>query len=295
MFEDFVNVDANTIWNGVMQVLEQHPMVFKNGDSFPDASKISDGLPGHLQRLIGALMCTIELLVEVNSKNAGVLVGHLNSAFVSSISQRIILDLIQNYRGYFPYSYIFIRRIGRTPNAPLGLWVDELMNKDDSIEDIEIGSHQPPSSARSLGGDMVVSRTRSALSDDDEPAPQSAVGRQKWQVSDSEEGEDSDVEDVVNAAYESKSSAPKKRMTRMSSSPARRREELKDKPALRMLPVPVKGEEPIYSILLRGVIHLCCVSHSQTIARRVKRLLVAAGRRAPPARRAPQAGVERAT
>ena len=222
-----------------MQVLENHPMAFKNGDSFSDASKISDGLPGHMQRLLGALMCTIELLVEVNSRNAGVLVGHLNVAFKSSISQRLILDLIQNYRGYFPYSYIFIRRIGRTPNAPLGLWVDELMNKDDSIEDIEIESHQP-SSARSLGGDMVISRTRSALSEDDEP-PQSAANRHKWQVSDSEEGEDSDVEDV-SLTYESKSSAPKKRMTRMSSSPARRREDLRDKPALRMLPVPAKGE-----------------------------------------------------
>ena len=245
LIEDFNKAEnSSSMWSSIIQTIKDNPIFEKNQD-FSDASKLSTSVPGHVLRLLGALLCTIELIVEINNKNSEFVVLSLHKILGHTISASVLLDLVQNYKSYFPYSYMFIRRIQRTPTAPISMWKDALFSMDSASANNNFNSSNGERSS-----DLVISRgkARSALSDDENGFPNRDnlntivdSSSSKWAVSDSEEGEDSDVEDVVipYGGTAISSSNSKKRMTRMSSSsPAKRREELRGKPALQMMSVP---------------------------------------------------------
>lgn len=126
--DDFHAVaNSSSMWSSILKALEEDPLDVRVKSPL-DASELAMSLSSHDQRLVGALLCCMELMVEINPANISFVVLSMHRIFGSQLAPSIILELLQNYRGHFPYSYMFIRRIGRSPKAPISVWKDALLS-----------------------------------------------------------------------------------------------------------------------------------------------------------------------
>lgn len=83
--------------------------------------------PGHIQRFLGAILGTVEILVENDEKNVKFIIDSLyDMLFGGNKDPETLLELIKEYRSLFPYCYMFWRRASRSPKQHLTLWTDEL-------------------------------------------------------------------------------------------------------------------------------------------------------------------------
>lgn len=184
------------------------------GSGLGELAQLTSALPVHLQRLLGGLLSVSELLAQENSNNVGTLVQSMRRVLGVNFPQAHMLELFKNYRNHFAYAYMFTRRLGRTPNAPPQVWEKELAVApaiDKTTDDSDL-----------IGRNEKVG-SRRTVSDADASDQESVSGAPntdpKWLVSDSEEGEDSEDEELMEHRRKAQQ---KKRMTRMSASPARR-------------------------------------------------------------------------
>lgn len=134
--DDFHAVaNSSSMWSSVLKALEEDPLELSARDP-KDASELATSLASHDQRLVGAMLCCMELMVEINPANISFVVLSMHRIFGSQMSPSIILELLQNYRGHFPYSYMFIRRIGRSPKAPISVWKDALLSFGEPMQPV---------------------------------------------------------------------------------------------------------------------------------------------------------------
>jgi len=128
--EDFDNIsDPSLIWSAIIKGFEDTPIfTVSTTNSTPD--DVVDRLSDSYKRVCGPLLCTAELLLEYFPHNSAVIVASLQKAFLSDIvrghtnATSFLLHLVEEYKMYFPYSYTFCRRIGKSPNVTLQDWKD---------------------------------------------------------------------------------------------------------------------------------------------------------------------------
>ena len=223
--DDFNRVEsATSLWNALIEALQGSDIL--EIVSGKDLTSLTSSMPVHIQRLLGGILAVSELLCQVNTNNASAIVDSLRLILAPDFPEGWILELVQNYRSYFPYSYMFIRRMGRTPNAPVDAWERAIYHCSQKSSDNDSRDIIGPSDGTGNGGegDNTAANDVDILNNSDsyEEGLQRINHRDsKWLVSDSEEGEDSEEEDVIEHRRHA-SVHQKKRMTRMSASPARR-------------------------------------------------------------------------
>lgn len=217
--DDFDRMESSgALWSAIIESVEGFKLL---GDQSPigdDMGSVTGRLPVHVQRLLGAIFSVAELLAQENNKNAVTLIEALHRVLGTDFPDDHLLDLFQNYRNYFPYSYMFIRRIGRTPNAPSHVWENELnrappvTKPSDDVSDVIRRNEKDSSSIAARSDDDNSDKDNHRHVDRSDP---------KWLVSDSEEGEDSEEEESIDHRRHTHMQQ-KKRLTRMSASPSRR-------------------------------------------------------------------------
>lgn len=198
-FIEETDCDISSIWSAIVRGYEESP-ILNISRTNSSTEEIVNTLFDSSKRAYGAFLCTVELIVEICPRCASTIVQSLYKVFISPIlighsnSTTFIFNLLQDYKMYFPYSYTFCRRIGRSPTTTLQQWREYFYPKQ-------------PSSQQQL--DEVQD-----LSHD-------------WDMSGLEEGEDSDGEDQKSilglpTSVLNSPSMTKKRTTRMSTTHQRR-------------------------------------------------------------------------
>ena len=217
--DDFERVETSgALWSAIIESVEGQTLLGNQSLGGDDMSSATGRLPVHLQRLLGAIFSVAELLAQENNKNVATLIESLHQVLGTNFPDAHLLDLFQNYRNYFPYSYMFIRRVGRTPNAPSHVWENELKKalpvtkSVDDVSDIIRRNEKDNSSSAAKSDDDGSDQGDHKHIDRSDP---------KWLVSDSEEGEDSEEEETIDHKRHTHMNQ-KKRLTRMSASPSRR-------------------------------------------------------------------------
>ena len=190
------NTEPSVTWSAVILQFESCPLLDVSNTN-TDIEDIINGLSENFKRVYGALLCTSELLIEFCPRNGPVVVQSLYKALVSSVlhghsnSTSFILNIVQDYKMYFPYAYTFSRRIGRNPHMTLQQWRDCLF---------------PEATQHTSVLDNPMTTT-------------------DWDMSGLEEGEDSDGEDqksINDAIMAAHQSPQRRRATRMTMSVAAR-------------------------------------------------------------------------
>lgn len=190
------NTDPSVTWSALVLQFESYPLLDVSSTNSATDDIVND-LSENFKRIYGALLCTSELLIEFCPRNGPVVVQSLYKALVSPVlfghsnSTSFILNIVQDYKMYFPYAYTFSRRIGRSPHMTLQQWRDCLFPE------------------------------LTAGKDDGATGPMSTAD---WDMSGLEEGEDSDGEDQksINDVVIATRSPQRRRATRMNSSAAAR-------------------------------------------------------------------------
>jgi hypothetical protein len=198
---DFIETaDSSTIWSAIVRGFEEVP-VLNISRTNVSTDEIIGSLTDASRRAYGSFLCTAELIVEVCPRSAPTVVQSLYKAFISPIltghsnATSFLFNLLQDYKMYFPYTYTFCRRIGRSPTTTLQQWREYLYPT------------LPPPQVR----DEIQNLS------------------QDWDMSGLEEGEDSDGEDQKSVlgppiSVLSSPSINRKRTTRMSSAQQQRRD-----------------------------------------------------------------------
>lgn len=185
-------VDPSAFWSAVVYAFQEFPIIQASDNSIDDAIKrVSDGY----RRACGPLLSTAEFLVETYPNNCKTIISSLHMAFVEpnamDSAPSLILALLQDYKSYFPYTYTFCRRLGRSPTLTMDQWTKYLFQSDDTNN-----------------SSITNSKGKNATT--------------PWDIRQSEE-EDEHSSDDDRADYKPtplvvKASPRKKRVTRMSSS-----------------------------------------------------------------------------
>jgi hypothetical protein len=203
------NCEISSIWSAIVRGFEETPILNISGTN-STADEIVSTLSDSSKRAYGALLCTIELIVEICPRCASTtIVQSLYKVFISPIlighsnSTTFIFNLLQDYKMYFPYSYTFCRRIGRSPTTTLQQWREYFYPKQPSQQQQQIDDVQD-------------------LSHD-------------WDMSGLEEGEDSDGEDQKSilgppTSVLNSPAMTKRRTTRMSTTHQRRGDQRQQPP-----------------------------------------------------------------
>lgn len=240
--DDFHKAETTSeLWCSIIRAVEgQRLLGDPTSKNREDLSSICSKLAVHIQRLLGALFSISELVVQGNTQNAAFVIASIRRLLGSEYPNSDLLQVFQDYRSYFPYSYMFARRLGRTPNTPASVWKDQLDIAQSAsaadIQNTEVEEFDNDAADDSATSDLirrsdqnkaksVLTKGRSALSDDEDNTFIGGGGERgdaRWLVSDSEEGEDSDDDEVVPTRRHRHQTNHNKRMTRMSASPARR-------------------------------------------------------------------------
>lgn len=118
----------NVIWNACLQIFHGSQLFHGKHD---DLHSYVIYLPGYVQNLLGALFVTIERIVECNPSLLSYLINCLYMILFNGEKQpKTLFELIDGYLPLFPYSYKFIKRVGRAPKHQSNLWEDALSCKD---------------------------------------------------------------------------------------------------------------------------------------------------------------------
>lgn len=213
--DDFNRIEtASALWSAIIKSVEGRHLL-GHPTARDDLGQLTSSLAVHIQRLLGALLPAADLIAQENSNNVPTLVQSMRRVLGIDFPEVHLLDLFQNYRSHFPYAYMFIRRLGRTPNALAHLWEKVLKptpSNNKSSDDSDIIGRSDKQGNANAGDDSDEDNLQRANHSDP-----------KWLVSDSEEGEDSEDDDALDQKRQhSRVHHQKKRMTRMSASPARR-------------------------------------------------------------------------
>lgn len=208
-----------------------------------------------MQRYVGALLSTLELLVEYQPKNVGFFVSSTYTSLLGGFEKpSFLLDLLRDYRGLFSYSYNFNRKTGKSPKLHNAILNQYLSSGVDINEDFDENDDYSPPTLMSPGlkplhpfqtskqvtiddniGNSSINKDRNISDDPDsdfyspshahtensEVASAYDLNRSGWNI---EEDEDSDGADYVPPAPVAK----KKTATRMRGS-AEKPRELKSK------------------------------------------------------------------
>jgi hypothetical protein len=199
--KDGITIDMDTLadnsvfWSAVVYAFRDCPIHdFVSDDLENVMHDLSDGY----KRACGPFLCTAEFLVEEFPGNATTVVTSLFTALVPTKfidqgkSAGVLLNVLQDYKSYFPYTYTFCRRLGRSPNFSMDDW------------------------KKCLFGDVLTSHATHLQTAEVTPATTS----NPWDVMTFEE-DDSDDEkaDFIRPTpLVVKASPRRKRVTRMSSS-----------------------------------------------------------------------------
>lgn len=177
--EDFDNIaDPSLIWSAIIKGFEDTP-IFTVSTTNMSPDDVVHRLSDSYKRACGPLICTAELLLEYFPHNSAVIIASLQRAFLSDIvrghtnATSFLLHLVEDYKMYFPYSYTFCRRIGKSPNITLQDWKDTFFPPSASSG----GSDKDKGG--SGGGELNISGIQDFSLDN-------------WDMSGLEEGEDSD-------------------------------------------------------------------------------------------------------
>lgn len=192
-FIEEANVSA--VWSAIVRGFEESP-ILNISRTNSTADEIVSQLNDASKRAYGAFLSTSELIVEVAPRCAPTIVQSLYKVFVSPIlighsnSTTFIFSLLQDYKMYFPYTYTFCRRIGRSPTTTLQQWREYFYPRHQSTDEVQTLS-------------------------------------QNWDMSGLEEGEDSDGEDQKSIpgppiSVMKSPAVIKKRNTRMSTTRQRK-------------------------------------------------------------------------
>jgi hypothetical protein len=170
--------DPSLIWSAILKGFESTP-IFTVSTTNMSADDVVHRLSDSYKRACGPLLCTAELLLEYFPHNAAILVSSLQKAFVSPIvlghsnATSFLLHVAEDYKMYFPYTYTFCRRIGKSPNITLQDWKDTFFPPGGTVKDQDTG-----------GGELNTSGIQDFSMDN-------------WDMSGLEEGEDSDDDRYV--------------------------------------------------------------------------------------------------
>ena len=144
--QDFEDASScNILWSSIITLLSKYP-IFKDKEAYIVQSASS--LPSHLQRTLGALLCTGELLAQSQPAILTQIADNLCTALMNrkgSIVQIALISLIEEYRAIFSYYYLFTRRIGKSPAPSAQSWKKVLhaQNDDYTIPSITAPGVQP--------------------------------------------------------------------------------------------------------------------------------------------------------
>jgi hypothetical protein len=181
--EDFDNIsDPSLIWGAIIKGFEA-TSIFTVSNTNVSTDDVVHRLSDSYKRACGPLICTTELLLEYFPHNSAVIVSSLQKAFISpmvlghSNATSFLLHLVEDYKMYFPYTYTFCRRIGKSPNVTLQDWKDTFYPSASSNSVQDKGSGKKGNG--SGGGDLNTSGIQDFSLDN-------------WDMSGLEEGEDSD-------------------------------------------------------------------------------------------------------
>jgi hypothetical protein len=122
--DDFDEVSSsNTILTAIVKLCAQSKIFTGKVDLSTYTSK----LPGHIQRLLGALFGTMDVLVESDESLVLYLIETLfDMLFSGNQDSQLLQSILEDYRSLFPYCYMFFRRVGRTPKQKLSIWTNIL-------------------------------------------------------------------------------------------------------------------------------------------------------------------------
>ena len=131
------------IWNAILKLFSTSK-IYTNINN-EDIQTYSGNFPSHLQRFLGAYLCTIDFLVERFPSSINFYIQCLyNSLFSGQKNSKVLFSLMNDYRSIFPYCYMFTRRLGKTPKQQMSLWASNLNPSSSKPKDISFNSPTHP-------------------------------------------------------------------------------------------------------------------------------------------------------
>lgn len=125
----------NILWGAINKLISLHPPFKPESDAIMD----STALPNHIQRALGALFCTAEVLVQSDEQCvksvSDVLIRSLFGleAVADATKVTTLISLLESYKSLFPFCYTFTRRCGKTPQHLIHVWKKNQPQSDDYI------------------------------------------------------------------------------------------------------------------------------------------------------------------
>lgn len=105
--QDLSDSSITVVWMAITELLETSDLQL----STDDYDDYAQAIPSHMQRLLGALFCSCEFMVDKDEAAAALVGAALLAVFKGN--EALVRGLVLNYRSLFSYSYMFIRRIGK--------------------------------------------------------------------------------------------------------------------------------------------------------------------------------------
>lgn len=104
---------SNVLWCSVVLLLK--PNIYFAGTE--DISTVTSNLPVHVQRLLGALFSTFEVLMDHQRTNHAYLVASIVQCVGQDAYnvQNLVVQMTKDYKSMFSYAYMFNRRTGAHP------------------------------------------------------------------------------------------------------------------------------------------------------------------------------------
>ena len=89
------------------------------GKVFTSSEEDYSSLPVHVSRFVGAFLSTFEIILEKNPNMVNELLQTAFDIFTNSdqSKQDVIVQLLKEYKDWFPFSYMFNRRTGKYPKS----------------------------------------------------------------------------------------------------------------------------------------------------------------------------------
>jgi hypothetical protein len=147
------------LWNAVVKLAKKLDL----GKVFTSPDQDYSALPVHISRFIGAFLSAFELILEKNSSLVDELLTTAFDIFAcgDTSKQDTIVQLLREYKDWFPFSYMFNRRTGKYPKPCFDL-VNQYFNAQrgdskslgsEDVEGLEDDDTYGDSIADSLGHD----------------------------------------------------------------------------------------------------------------------------------------------
>ena len=189
--------DGGIIWSAILAFLDQHHILNVIANKNQIESTINT-FPSHVQRVLGALFSSAEILIDNNPSSSKSISLSLCLAIFGNANENVFLAIASDYKSLFPYSFMFCRRVGKSPNISQSLWAEAFPKQNSS----SVNHHHITDNNNSTSDSSDIIRDLG-----------STFGSQSLDndVDVSDEGEDSDNTDYIPIKTKTK-----KKLTRMS-------------------------------------------------------------------------------